>query len=46
MITYNDLWRAIDNMADYKNMSRSTVARSGKMNATIFNKSKRYGKSR
>lgn len=44
MITHNDLWRAIDDMADYKHMSCSKMARSGGLDATTFNKSKRYGK--
>ncbi|MDW2994679.1 MAG: hypothetical protein R8N24_01465 [Alphaproteobacteria bacterium] len=49
MITHDTIWTAIDKMAERQNISASRLAIISGLNATTFNKSKRYdayGKSR
>ena len=49
MITHNDIWGAIDEVAREQKISPSRLAINSGLNATTFNKSKRYdayGKSR
>jgi phage repressor protein C with HTH and peptisase S24 domain len=49
MITHNDIWDAIDEMAREQKISPSRLAINSGLNATTFNKSKRcdaFGKSR
>ena len=49
MITHNDIWGAIDEMAHKQHISPSRLAINSGLNATTFNKSKRcdaFGKSR
>lgn len=40
-MTHNDLWMAIVNIAKWKNMSCSGLARFSGLDSTTFNKSKR-----
>lgn len=43
-MTHEDIWQAIDNFAVQHNMSCSGLARFSGLDATIFNKSKRWSK--
>ncbi|MBP9999509.1 MAG: helix-turn-helix transcriptional regulator [Proteobacteria bacterium] len=43
-MTHNDIWTAIDNFASQHNMSCSGLAKYSGLDATSFNKSKRWSK--
>jgi phage repressor protein C with HTH and peptisase S24 domain len=44
MMTHEDLWRAIVKLAASRNMSCSGLAKFAGLDATTFNKSKRFSK--
>ena len=43
-MTHKDIWQAIDNFASMQKMSCSKLAQISAMDATTFNKSKRWSK--
>ena len=43
-MTHSEIWQAIDKFASEQNMSCSGLARFSGLDATIFNKSKRWSK--
>lgn len=43
-MTHKDIWQAIDNFASMQKMSCSKLAKISGMDATTFNKSKRWSK--
>ena len=43
-MTHKDIWQAIDNFASMQKMSCSKLAKTSGMDATTFNKSKRWSK--
>ncbi len=43
-MTHQDIWQAIDKFAFYQNMSCSVLAKFSGLDATTFNKSKRWSK--
>lgn len=43
-MTHDELWRAIVNLAEQKHMSCSGLAKFAGLDATTFNKSKRFSK--
>lgn len=43
MITHDDIWRAIETIARERNLSVSALAKKAGLDATSFNKSKRFG---
>ena len=43
-MTHKDIWQAIDNFASKQKMSCSKLAKISGMDATTFNKSKRWSK--